>query len=53
MEQNIQLNTILLERDLGVMVSNTGSFTSQVDHVIGKANRALGRIKNTFSQLKV
>ena len=43
--QDIQLETTSLERDLGIMLSDNGSFTPQVNTAIAKANRVLGRMK--------
>ena len=44
----IQLETTSVERDLGIIISDDGSFEPQVNASIARANKVLGKMRNTF-----
>ena len=43
-----RLNTTESEKDLGVIVCASGSWTNQVNFTASKGNRALGMMRRTF-----
>ena len=43
----IQLETTSVERDLGIIISDDGSFEPQVNASIARANKVLGKMRNT------
>lgn len=47
--QKLALETTILERDLGVMISSNLKWENQVDAVVAKANSVLGRISKSFT----
>ena len=46
--EKITLETTEAEKDLGIIISANESHTTQVTSAIAKANRCLGRFRNTF-----
>ena len=47
-DQRIPLETTRIEKDLGIMISEDGSYSAQVTRALSKANTILGRLLNTF-----
>jgi hypothetical protein len=45
------LQETLLEKDLGVLIDPTLTFSSHCEVQVGKANRTFGKIKRTYSYL--
>jgi ribonuclease P/MRP protein subunit RPP40 len=51
-EQNIpRMPETILERDLGVMISNDMKWEKHIETIVAKANRKLGQIKHSFTHL--
>ena len=50
-EEQTTLTETLLEKDLGVLIDPTPSFSSHCETQVGKANRILGMIRRAYSYL--
>ena len=47
-DRRIPQETTRIEKDLGIMISEDGSYSAQVTRALSKANTILGRLLNTF-----
>ncbi len=50
-ENEIEIQKVIEEKDLGVLIDNKLKFTSHIQNSVKKANRMLGIIRRTFQHI--